>query len=58
MKSTMNFAKGLGLGMIAGVAAVATYKCMCKHNRKFAKKSNRAARAVSDIMEDIQDLLN
>ena len=58
MKSCMTFTKGLATGMIAGVAAVATYKCVCKHNRRFAKKSNRAARAVSDIMEDIQSLLN
>lgn len=58
MKHCMSFAKGMGAGIVAGMAAAATVSYVCKHNHKLCKKTTKAARALSDIMEDIQSLLN
>lgn len=57
MKSCMNFAKGMATGMVTGIALAVTVKCVCQKNRKLSKYTNRAARTVSGIMEDIQELL-
>lgn len=57
MRGCMNFAKGMGAGMVAGIALAVTVKCMCQKSRKMARYTNRAARTVSGIMEDIQELL-
>ena len=57
MKTCMSFAKGIGTGMVAGIALAVTVKCMCQKNRKMERCTNRAARTVSDIMKDIQELL-
>ena len=54
----MSFAKGVGTGMIAGIAAATAVKCMCSKNKSFSKRTHKAARAVSEIMQDIQDLLD
>lgn len=53
----MNFAKGMATGMVTGIALAVTVKCVCQKNRKLSKYTNRAARTVSGIMEDIQELL-
>lgn len=58
MKHCMSFAKGVGTGMIAGIAAATAVKCMCSKNKSFSKRTHKAARAVSEIMQDIQDLLD
>lgn len=58
MKNTMCFMRGMGVGLAAGVAAAATVKCVCMKSKKFRKKTTKAARAVSDIMADIEQLLS
>lgn len=50
--------RGMGVGLAAGVAAAATVKCVCMKSKKFRKKTTKAARAVSDIMADIEQLLS
>lgn len=57
MKSTMSFMRGMGAGMVAGIAVAASVKCMCDKNKKFRKTTGRTARAVSEIMGDIERLL-
>lgn len=57
MKHCMSFAKGMGAGMMAGIALAVTVKCVCSKSRKMKRYTNRAANAVSGIMEDIQELL-
>lgn len=54
----MSFAKGMGMGIVAGIALSATVKCVCKNSRTLKKKAGKTARAVSEIVEDIQALLN
>ena len=58
MKQCMSFTKGMGLGIVVGIAAVASHKCYCRKNKKFRHKTAKAAKAMSDIMDDIQALLN
>ena len=58
MKNTMCFMRGLGIGLAAGMATAAAVKCVCMKSKKFRKETTKAARAVSDIMEDIQQLLS
>ncbi len=57
MKQCMNFVKGMALGIVAGMAMAVTLKCMIDKNKKLCKKTDKAAKAVSEIMEDIQALL-
>ena len=58
MKHCMSFAKGMGMAIVAGIALSATVKCVCKNSRTLKKKAGKTARAVSEIVEDIQALLN
>ncbi len=58
MKHCMSFAKGMGLGLVVGVAAATAFKCACHSNRKFRRNTSKAARAVSEIMDDLQALIN
>lgn len=57
MKHCMSFAKGMGAGIVAGVTAAVAVRCACKNCRTLKRKTGKAARAMSDIMEDIQELL-
>ncbi len=57
MKQCVSFAKGLGAGMAAGAVAAVAVHYACKNGKKLKRKTGKAARAVSDIMEDIQELL-
>lgn len=55
---TMGFVKGIGVGMIAGVAATMVGKQMLMNNRTLAKKTTKAVKAASNIMDDIHNLLS
>lgn len=57
MKHCMSFAKGMGAGIVAGMAIAVAVKCVCMKSRKCKRYTNRAARTVSGLMEDIQELL-
>ena len=57
MKSCMSFAKGMCSGILAGMAIAVSVKCLCTKNKKFARRTNRAARAVSEFVGDIQEML-
>ena len=37
MKNGMNFIKGVGTGMVAGIAVAASVKCLCDKNKKLCK---------------------
>lgn len=57
MKSCMSFTKGLGMGIVVGMAAAVTVKCVCSNNKKLCKRTGKAARTVSQVLENIQELL-
>ncbi len=58
MKNVMNFAKGMGTGIVAGMAMAGAIKYAADHNRKFKRSTGKATKAMSNIIEDIQSLLN
>ncbi len=58
MKHCMSFAKGIGMGMVAGIAVAATVKCVCKNSKSMKRKAGKTVRAVSDIIDDLQSLIN
>lgn len=53
----MSFTKGMVTGIATGMAIAVAVKCVCLKSRKCKKYTNRAARTVSGLMEDIQELL-
>lgn len=57
MKRCMSFTKGMVTGIATGMAIAVAVKCVCLKSRKCKKYTNRAARTVSGLMEDIQELL-
>ena len=58
MKNAMNFAKGMGAGIVAGMAMAGALKYAADHNRKFKRNTDKATKAMSNIIDDIQALLN
>lgn len=57
MKNCMCFIKGMGLGIVVGVATVAMCKHACQNNRRLRHKTKKTAKAMSDIMEDLGNLI-
>ena len=53
----MDFAKGMGAGIIVGLTAAGAVKYACQNNRKFRRTTGKATKAISQIMEDIQSLV-
>ncbi len=59
-KSTCNFVKGVGTGMVMGAAAVVAGKMAMNsksNKRAFAKGTTKAFHAVGDFVEGIQSLM-
>ncbi len=52
-KQTMGFIRGIGAGMIAGVAVYAVGSRMMKDNRHFRRNANKAMHAVNDMMDNV-----
>ncbi len=52
-KNYMNFVKGVGLGMVAGMAAYSAAKSMT-NNKTLAKKASKAVHSISNVVDDIQ----
>lgn len=57
MKHCMDFAKGMGAGIIVGLTAAGALKYACQNNRKIRRTTGKATKAISQIMEDIQSLV-
>ena len=56
-KSSMSFVKGVGAGMIAGAVVAAVGSTVMSKNKPFAKTTKKAAKAVGNIIDDIQMML-
>ncbi len=53
----MNFVKGVGTGLAAGMVVAAVGGSMMKNKKNLKKSAGKAARAVSDILDDVQYML-
>ncbi len=59
-RTTNQFLKGMGAGVIAGAAAVAAGKMMMQNKRTkhaLTKGTSKAFRAVGDFVEGVQTLM-
>ena len=53
----MNFVKGIGTGLAAGMVVAAVGGSMMKNKKNLKKSAGKSARAVSDILDDVQYML-
>ena len=56
--SPMSFIKGLGAGMIAGVAAVAVGKVMLQDHKNVSKGSTKLVKAVGEFVDGVQTIFH
>jgi len=59
-KSSSNFIKGMGAGMVAGAAVVTAGKMVMKNKtakKTVTKGTSKALRAVSDFVDGMQTLM-
>lgn len=54
----MAFIKGLGAGMVAGVAAYAVSKVMQQDHRNIAKGSTKLVKAVGEFVDGVQTIFH
>lgn len=54
--STMNIAKGIGIGMAVGAAATFAAKMMKKNSHGVTKGSAKAVKAVGDFVDGVQTM--
>lgn len=52
-KNTMGIVKGVGVGMLAGAAAVAVGSKMMKDKKHLKKNMGKAAHAVGDLIDNM-----
>lgn len=52
-KQTMGFLRGIGTGVIAGVAVSVVGAKMMRDNRRIRRSANKAMRAVGGLMDNV-----
>lgn len=55
-KQTMSFVRGIGTGLVAGMALAKVGNQMMKNNRGFRRRSNKTLQAVGDLVNNLQYL--
>lgn len=53
-KETMGFVRGIGAGVIAGVAVSAVGARMMKDNRHLKRNANKAMHAVNGMIDNVE----
>ncbi len=56
-KSTTNLAKGIGVGMLAGAAAVTVGSMMMKDKKQLKKNAGKAMHAVGDFINNMEYMM-
>lgn len=52
----MGFVKGMGAGVLAGVAIAAVGTKMMQNDRGFKRRANRTMRSVGELLDSVQYL--
>lgn len=52
----MGFMKGVGAGVLAGMAIAAVGSRMMQNDRSFKRRANKTMRNVGDLLENVQYL--
>ena len=55
-KSSSNFMKGLGAGMVAGAAAMVVGKMCLKDHKKVEKGGAKVIKAAGELVEGVQSM--
>ncbi len=55
-KNTMNIAKGVGAGLVAGLMFGFVGSVMMKDTKQNKKKTTKALEAVENIWDDVQEI--
>lgn len=53
-KQTMNFVRGIGTGLVAGMALATVGSQMMKNNRGFRRRANKTLHTVGELMDNMQ----
>ena len=53
-RNTMDFVRGIGTGLIAGVALAAVGTRMMKDNRSLRRRANKTLHTVGELMDNMQ----
>lgn len=57
-QQAMGFMKGIGAGMMAGMAIVAVSSRMMKDNRSFRRRANKTMRSVGELLDNVQEIFH
>ncbi|NLJ32093.1 MAG: hypothetical protein GX424_10920 [Clostridiales bacterium] len=55
-RRTMGFIRGIGAGVIAGVAISAMGGRMMRQNRRFRRNANKAVHAVNGMLDNVTSM--
>lgn len=55
-KQTMGFVRGIGAGIVAGVAIAAVGNRMMQNNRGLRRRANKTLHTVGELMDNMQYL--
>lgn len=55
-KQAMGFVRGMGTGIVAGMAIAAFSGKMMHDNRGFRRRANKSLRSVGDLIDSVQYL--
>ena len=50
---TMNFVKGMGIGLTAGVMAAAVGKAVMENKKSVVKKTGKAVKSLGEVVDNI-----
>ncbi len=53
-KQTMGFVKGIGTGMVAGIAVASIGNRMMKDNKHLKRNANKAMHAVGSLLDTVE----
>lgn len=56
-KQTMNFAKGIGTGIIAGIAVASVSSRMMKGNKRLKRNACKTMSAMSSVLDNVEYML-
>lgn len=54
----MNIVRGISIGVLAGAAVSAMGMKMMKSNKRFRRGANKAFQAVTDVIDDVGDMMH
>lgn len=57
MKSCISFVRGLGAGILAGMGIAVAVKCLCANDKAMCRRTSKAAKAMTDIISDIKEMI-